>query len=590
MNLRTTIVAILAALAITACTNKDNAGRASGEQDSKYSYEYVKKICVTQPDKALTLLKTAEDKHLMPALDINMLRSMVYYNSMLDYKKAIHYAEAALHDPDVENHPDKLQNLLHMASMEYYYAGNYTQCLKKASRALDEAYKNHNRRLVGQLLTTMGQCHSEVGNATHALYSFDRAIVALNSECKKSPTWNNVYELATAHAMKASTLLELKQYNKLFGMKAQYESALKQLNALPEGISGINDQANATFYSLYAIGYEQSGHHAQGRDMYDKLSTTRAFSTPEGATFVTPYLLLQGNYAEALKRTAEMEALWQSSGKDSVDFDYSHNILMFKARALQGLGRYKEAIETGMRAYYLSDSLTRRIKEQNAMWMSEKLGKDFLKKYLVRQDRALKISNITIAAIGTLLFVCLIGILVVIHLNRKLKRKNLAAATLINELLQYKQQLLNTLTPQKDADAETAEAAEAAEQKNKEQEQYEKFLRIEKTIIDRKLFLQPKLERADVAKEIGMGTNQFNALFSMFSSQTFTSFINNLRMEHAAKLLKEKPCYTIEAIANECGVPIRQTFHRLFYKKFGMTPADYRTNLNQANGGGNFCN
>ena len=39
---------------------------------------------------------------------------------------------------------------------------------------------------------------------------------------------------------------------------------------------------------------------------------------------------------------------------------------------------------------------------------------------------------------------------------------------------------------------------------------------------------------------------------------------------------QEKSNYTIEAIANECGVPIRQTFYRLFSKKFGMTPAEYR--------------
>ena len=47
----------------------------------------------------------------------------------------------------------------------------------------------------------------------------------------------------------------------------------------------------------------------------------------------------------------------------------------------------------------------------------------------------------------------------------------------------------------------------------------------------------------------------------------------------AAKLLKEKPNYSIEAIAQECGVPVRQTFYRLFSKKYGMTPADYRDNI-----------
>lgn len=70
-------------------------------------------------------------------------------------------------------------------------------------------------------------------------------------------------------------------------------------------------------------------------------------------------------------------------------------------------------------------------------------------------------------------------------------------------------------------------------------------------------------------------------MFARFSDQSFTNFINNLRMEHAAKLLKDKSNYTIEAIGTECGVPIRQTFHRLFVKKFGMTPAEYRKSMEE---------
>lgn len=575
MKLLYQLALILTAAIMAACSNKDQAPQGGQKPDDRYSYEYVKKICVTQPDKALALLKTAEDKHKLAAFDVNMLRSMVYYNSMLDYKKAIHYAEVALADPEAKHDPDKLQNLLHMAALEYYYDGNYAESLKKAGWALDEGYKHHNRRLVGQLLTTMGQCHSEVGNSANALYSFERAIVALEGECKKSPTWNNAYELTTAHALKANTLLDMKQYGKLFGMRPEYEAVLAKLNAMPEGISGINDQANATFYSIYAIGYEQSGHHEEGHDMFDKLSATRASSTPEGATFVTPYLLLRKNYAEALKRTEEMEEVWRNSGRDSVEYDYAHNILMCKAQALQGLGRYKEAVEASIRSYNLSDSLSRRIKEQNAMWMSEKLGKDFLKKYINRQDKILNTTNIIIIVIASLLTVCIILMILTFRANKKLKAKNQATSALVNDLLTYKSLFINRLG--KNGMAEEGETAND----DADAAGYREFLKMEKAVIDKKLFVRPKLERADIAKEIGTSTANVNHLFSKYCKQSFNNYINDLRMEYAAKLLKEKPDYTIEAIGAECGVPIRQTFHRLFAKKFGMTPAEYRKNVEE---------
>lgn len=91
---------------------------------------------------------------------------------------------------------------------------------------------------------------------------------------------------------------------------------------------------------------------------------TRAANTPEGATFVVPYLMLTKHYNEALSKVNEMESVWTRSGKDTIDYNYIHNILANKAKTLQALGRYKESLETGIRAYDLNDSLNRRIKAQ----------------------------------------------------------------------------------------------------------------------------------------------------------------------------------------------------------------------------------
>lgn len=57
---------------------------------------------------------------------------------------------------------------------------------------------------------------------------------------------------------------------------------------------------------------------------------------------------------------------------------------------------------------------------------------------------------------------------------------------------------------------------------------------------------------------------------------SFTKYINELRLEYAAELLRDRPDYTIEAIGEECGMPIAQTFYRNFSDKFGVTPADFR--------------
>lgn len=561
---------------MTTCSNDGQAPRKGQSSDERYTYEYVKKISVTQPKQALQLLRTAEEKKMMPELDINVLRGIVYYNSMLDYKKARAYTEAALRDPSIANQPDRLLEMLHIAALVYYNRSDYANCLRVIDRGIAEAYKHDDRKLVAKLMIVLGQCHIETGDLRPAIGSFDRVVDILNGENKKAQEWKNYYDIVTAYALKANTLLDMKKYAEMFETRHDYEAALRKLNSMPESISGVNDIANATFYSIYAIGYEESGNHDMGNAMYDKLIGTRSASTPEGATFVIPYLMLKKQYAEALKKENEMEAVWRRSGKDTVDYNYAHVVLMSKTRTLQALGRYKEALETGIRAYALNDSLDKRIKSDNATWMSEQMGKNVLKKYINRQNKILRVSSTANIIIVTLLAVCIILIIMTFRTNRKLKAKNQAATALVNDLLTYKRQLMDHLdekrkvkegeTPDEDID-------------NDDLPDHEEFLRMEKVVIDRKLFVRPKLERADVANEMGTSIANFNALFSAYCKQSFNNYINDLRMEYAAKLLKEKPNYTIEAIGVECGVPIRQTFHRLFAKKFGMTPAEYRKNV-----------
>lgn len=159
-----THIALIAMLAIvTACSNDGQDPRKGQQPDDRYTYEYVKKISVTQPKQALQLLRTAEERKTMPELDINVLRGIVYYNSMLNYNKARAYTEAALRDPNINKHPDRLLETLHIAALVYYNHGDYANCLKVTERGIAEAYKHDDRKLMAKLMTVLGQCNYETG-------------------------------------------------------------------------------------------------------------------------------------------------------------------------------------------------------------------------------------------------------------------------------------------------------------------------------------------------------------------------------------------------------------------------------------------
>ncbi|MDY6280980.1 MAG: helix-turn-helix transcriptional regulator [Roseburia faecis] len=102
------------------------------------------------------------------------------------------------------------------------------------------------------------------------------------------------------------------------------------------------------------------------------------------------------------------------------------------------------------------------------------------------------------------------------------------------------------------------------------------FQRIEYYIVHEKMFLQPRLSREDVTDRVYVPRNKFGQLFVRFAGTNFVNYVNNLRLDYAVRLLKEHQEYSVEAVARECGIPAPQTFYRIFVKKYGMTPTEYR--------------
>ena len=55
-----------------------------------------------------------------------------------------------------------------------------------------------------------------------------------------------------------------------------------------------------------------------------------------------------------------------------------------------------------------------------------------------------------------------------------------------------------------------------------------------------------------------------------------STYIQQLRLEHAAQLLLEQPEKSIVQIAAEIGFTSNAYFSNRFHQQFGMSPSDYR--------------
>lgn len=582
------LTCIVVVLIVAACSQGGKGANGNDRERTADSiYNHVKSISMTNPQKALMTIDKAEREEKLTDLDVYTLKSMVYNNGIHDYAQAALYARKALDCKSADKNPERQQMLYDNLSSQYYNCGEYAKSMEVADKGIDFAYACGNRKLVAQLMTTIGQCYAQMGITKNAVSCFDRSILILTDYSKELGDWSTAYDLVYAESLKAEQLLGISDYKSLLGMRKKYENDLAMLCRLPEGVKGSNDMLKANFFSVYALAYERTGNEKKADEFYGKLMLTDFARTPKGTSLYVAYLIDRKDYKTALERILREEREWKAEGKDTVNYHYSHKILMNKVRALKGLGRYREAINTGMTAYDISDSISRRMKSQNALWLSDQLGKKILRKYISVQDRKLEMNSAVIFSVSLLLLVCIILLLLLWRSNRLIKNKNRKASALIGDLLRYRAELYARM-PEAKRGVEPMQQTGGADgndnngtgQTDGEADyQYSQYLRIEKTVFDRKLFVRYRLSKDEVADAVGMSISYFNRLFAKYSSLSFNNYINDLRMDYAAKLLKENPNYSIEAIAQECGVAVRQTFYRLFVKKFGMTPAEYRRSV-----------
>ena len=85
-----------------------------------------------------------------------------------------------------------------------------------------------------------------------------------------------------------------------------------------------------------------------------------------------------------------------------------------------------------------------------------------------------------------------------------------------------------------------------------------------------------KITLVDIAKEAAMTPNAFCNYFKRRTRKTYITFLNEIRVEEACKLLREQHESSIAEIAEQSGFQNISNFNRKFKELKGGTPLEYR--------------
>ncbi|MBO9154799.1 helix-turn-helix domain-containing protein [Chitinophaga sp. GCM10012297] len=128
------------------------------------------------------------------------------------------------------------------------------------------------------------------------------------------------------------------------------------------------------------------------------------------------------------------------------------------------------------------------------------------------------------------------------------------------------------------------ETAAKAEKKKIAENDAKRWLeKLDEALQDKTLYKDPNLKLNDLAQKINISQHQLSQLLNDNLGKSFSTYINEYRINEACKLISSNGALTFEAIGYEVGYNSKSTFYAAFRKIKDTTPALYKETLeNQA--------
>lgn len=559
------ILLLLLAIFVASCgvRNKNSQVYSTPKEKEVTLLRKITTIYIDKPKKALQMLDSAEQHRLIPIEEIQNLRAMSYFYGLDNPQKALECANKGYSNA-IENVDTLAQlNSLKVLVTVYYMQSHYTEVIIKSNKAIELALKIKDKESVAFFYMALGSAKSEIDNLNDALDYLNKSIEIYQTIVEDSARWATCNNMLYALTKQVDVYASNRFYDKAVSLIPRCQALLDYLKKSDSATIGLNDIREAELMAACSKAYYGAGETKKAEKCYEKLRLTKYGNTDHGIALAVPYLVNSGQYAEAL-RCIKIKKKHMQECHSIVTYYYNKVLLRNEFKCYYNLNMYKEASFSANENMVMADSLRAREKKDYVRTVKKVFADRDIQLQLIKHEQKAETSQIVIL-LATILVVAL-GLLLAISIryNNILRRKDRANLATMEEL----RKLYNERTRQH---TDTI----AVDENEDDDEDRKMFVVIYNEIITRKLYLKPGFSRDDAISIVPMSMKQFSALFQKYSTG-FVSFVNNLRLEHSLELIRSNQEYTIEGIALDSGFSNRQTFHRLFVEKYGMTPTEYK--------------
>ena len=544
--------------------------------------EYIRSIYIEKPKCALKLLDVAENKKSMPLRVIDELRSLSYRNLFMNKLAYVYARKSYVLDSVYQKDPEHLLKMtVYLAELSFLMS-KYNESMNYALDGIAQSKRLEDRVSEARLLYCIGENNRMLSFKDKAYDYFDSAIDLL----KGRKGVKEIGMLSSFYGGKMSYLMTDSLYEDASVMDLEREKQIKKLETLPDVPKGLVDMQYGYLYSKWAYNCYMEKKYEQAEKYFAMYQSTEYSRTPDGKMYSIPYLLVSKHYKQVIDNCQEFKELMRKQ-QDTINAQYM-NVLEREVQAHMGMGNYKEAAILQGAIIAITDSINNRDKENAALELNTMYDTSEKEDYIAKQAFQLKVRNITLTFLTCITLLTLFVLWRMWRFNHIIRYKNKILAKFINERLARKKdsQSLNVdeqLMISQDIEDESIlfdnqeEVADEASKVSGEEEENKKiFVELNRIVVQDQLYLSSELSREDLAQLVHLNNARFARMIKECTGTNFNGYINDLRIDHAIKLLKLHPNYTIRAIADEAGFNSTPILYNLFKKKTGMTPYEFK--------------
>lgn len=592
MKKRLRIWLYVALAATTLTPTKDALAGNPPLPDSVLTIDHVYRYTYSDFERARQIMEQLRKKKLASQYELDRAEGDLYYNSGYFYQ-ALRFYSRALESRQVQEDAQLYMEQLHRMISCYDSQHNQIKKAQYVKLLLEKAKACGDEAMQSVALFHMGRMLYYEGNKERGYEYMQQAAEQMARTDYKYKYDNLYYDY--------NTLLIFQEWDK------RSEEALRTLDALEKVVTenatdavemnGLDQKAHKNLLIHRAIILWQLGRESEADACYKQFIATSEPIDQENYLIIT-YLFTRGLYDEVIRIDEARQHRLREQG-DTVNY-FMTSVKKSLGNAYREKGDYKTSSRYYEQLAILRDSIKNREQRSAALELAAVYETN--EKELLLHKQA---TEIRLRTTG-LIFVCCIVLLLSALLwrtkryNRTIRRKNESMVSTIGELLNYKEELyllkentrlLREQSHQQRSDERlplstapqtpAGQGDDAAREREGGESFGDQFLfeRIEQRIMGDRLFLNPDFSREELIRTVHIPKNKFAQLFRQHGGSNFPKYVNNLRLDYAAKMLREYPDYTIDAIAKSCGMSTVQTFHRLFMEKFGVTPTEFRSGL-----------